>query len=298
MNALLSQAMEIDIGVLVLRYAHTRVRNPKAMERLIRSIDCFGQLRPVTAVLEDDHLVLIDGYLRVQVLERLNQEKIKVQLHEAGERKALLSILSPGQDRPWEAIEHGFVIRELVNKFSSSLHEIARGSGRDVSWVQRRMALVASLPDEILGAVSAGRLSSWAATRVLSPLARANSDHARKLTSHLLDQPMSTRELVSFHRHYQESNRLTRSRMIEQPSLFLKTLAAKSGQDLEQGPEGAWVKNLGMVMGATRKLLRLLPTAIYAGQADDDRKRLLTSFHQAKSLFKQLEEKIEKAVVS
>lgn len=83
--------------------------------------------------------------------------------------------------------------------------------------------------------------------------------------------------------------------MIEQPSLFLKTLSAKSGQDLEQGPEGAWIRHLGMVMGVTRKLLKLLPKVIYAGQAEDDRREVLTVFDQAKGLFKQLEEKMEQA---
>lgn len=288
--------MEIELRALDPRYAHTRVHNPKALERLMRSMDRFGQLRPVAVVQENEHYILIDGYLRFDALERLHKEMVKIQLHESGESAALLSVLSPGQERPWDAIEHGFIIQELVNRFSLSLHEIARQSGRDVSFVQRRLSLVESLPAEILGAVIAGRLSTWAATRVLAPLARANSEHARKLTAHLLDHPMSTRDLVIFKRHYQDSNRLTRARMIDEPSLFLKVLAAKSGQGLEMGPEESFIKDLGGVMGLTRKLLKVLPTVIHAGQAGEDRERLLEVFHQARVLFKQLEKRIEEAI--
>jgi ParB family transcriptional regulator, chromosome partitioning protein len=47
-----------------------------------------------------------------------------------------------------------------------------------VSWGSRRLQLLSGLTDIALAAVCDGRLSSWAASRVVAPLARANSDHA------------------------------------------------------------------------------------------------------------------------
>ena len=56
-----------------------------------------------------------------------------------------------------------------------SQHDLARRCGRDVSWVNRRLQLPSGLPDAALSAVRDGKLSSWAANRVVVPLARANA---------------------------------------------------------------------------------------------------------------------------
>ena len=46
--------------------------------------------------------------------------------------------------------------------------------------VSRRLDLVCGLPDPLLQAVREGTFSPWAATRILAPLARANSDHGQR----------------------------------------------------------------------------------------------------------------------
>jgi ParB family transcriptional regulator, chromosome partitioning protein len=61
--------------------------------------------------------------------------------------------------------------------------------------VSRRLALLSVLPDAALAAVRQGQLSNWAASRVVSPLARANTRHADRLLAGLRDAPLSTREL-------------------------------------------------------------------------------------------------------
>ena len=87
--------------------------------------------------------------------------------------------------RPFAAIEEALLIRELVQGLGLSQHELARRCGRDVSWVSRRLALLAALPDAALAAIRQGRLSSWAACRVVAPLARANTNHADRLMAAL-----------------------------------------------------------------------------------------------------------------
>ena len=44
----------------------------------------------------------------------------------------------------------------------------------------------------------------------------------------LLKEPLSTRELAEFFRHYGKANRKTRDKMVEAPHLFIKALAAKT----------------------------------------------------------------------
>jgi transcriptional regulator with XRE-family HTH domain len=90
------------------------------------------------------------------------------------------------------------LLRELMQGQGLSQHDLARRSGRDVSWVSRRLALLSVLPD---AAVRAGKLSSWAANRIVVPLARTNTEHADRLLAVLAVTPLSTRELESWFDH-------------------------------------------------------------------------------------------------
>jgi hypothetical protein len=111
-----------------------------------------------------------------------------------------------------------------------------------VSWVSRRLQLLSGLPDGALAAVCEGRLSSWAASRVVAPLARANSEHADQLVKALSVAPMSTRELRSWFEHYQKASRIARQRLVSHPHLFLAVLEESIEQcmseRLRDGPEG------------------------------------------------------------
>jgi transcriptional regulator with XRE-family HTH domain len=103
-----------------------------------------------------------------------------------------------------------------------SQHEIAGRCGRDVSWVSRRLQLLSALPDAALVGVREGRLSSWAASRVVAPLARANAEHADRLLQALSGAPLSTRELRCWFEHYQGASRATRERLVSHPQLFVQ----------------------------------------------------------------------------
>jgi hypothetical protein len=59
---------------------------------------------------------------------------------------------------------------------------MSAGSADDCNWLS-------GLPDAALAAVCTGRLSSWAASRVVAPLARANSEHADQFPGRLLSIP-------------------------------------------------------------------------------------------------------------
>jgi Glu-tRNA(Gln) amidotransferase subunit E-like FAD-binding protein len=91
------------------------------------------------------------------------------------------------------------------------------------------LSLIENLPEDILRSVTGGKISTYAATRVLVPLARANNEHARKLVEHIGHNPLSTRELSEFFKHYEGSNKQTGERMIADPGLFIK--ARKAGED-------------------------------------------------------------------
>ena len=264
-----TQTLESDLHRLDLRFATLRLRQPRMVERLARSIEQNGQLVPVVAVAEpENRWVLVDGYLRVEALHRLSRDTAWVELWECPLAQALLLVLVHVQGRTWEVIEEGAVIRELMTQFDLSQRELARQTGRDVSWVNRRLSLVQALPEALFTAICRGELSTWAASRVLVPLARANNAHAQTLLAALQRDPLSTRELHTWYQHYQKANQLKRERMLRQPRLFCQALQAhardQAASALRAGPEGAWLAALKRLTQRLRGLNKQLPL-VFAG---------------------------------
>jgi len=290
--------MRLDIHTLIPRFAAQRLHDAKRLHNLIRSIERNGQLTPVIVVpnkQDDLRWVLIDGYRRLEALRQVGEDLIWVDSWDRGIDEALLLCLERGPERAWEAIEEAALLQELSTRHS--LREIAQQIGRDVSWVSRRLNLFKALPEDLLESICQGKISLWAATRVLAPLARANSDHASTLLAGLEQQSLSTRELKQLYRHYQQSNRAQRERMIEDPSLFLKALQSKQeasdGKQLAEGPEGLWCRDLAVIGKILNRLLRQIPTLFTPPPESIEKERLVQLFVQIKGPFQRLESRIE-----
>ena len=157
-----------------------------------------------------------------------------------------------------EAVEQAGLIQELHHRFSYSFAEIAKRLGKDKGWVKRRLDLVESLPKEVMEAVMNGTVSSWAASRVLVPLSRANEQDCLELTKKIIADPLSTRELVCLYDHYQKSARTVRGRIIADPRLFTRTVKEqeqqKQGKQINDGPEGKWFKDIRIVCHILKRL--------------------------------------------
>ncbi len=175
---------------------------------------------------------------------------------------------------------------------------IAQLMGRNQSWISRRIALVHALPDEILGFVQKGRISTWAATRVLAPMARAIPDHAKALAENLVKESISTRGLIELYHHYQRSNRNLRDRIVKNPRLFLKALHAMEQDNqamiLKQGPEGKWLKDLRVARHIFSRLTEKVPIIFYEGQEMLERRSFLTAFEDTRKAFLVLEQEIRR----
>jgi ParB family transcriptional regulator, chromosome partitioning protein len=273
MDALATECLEVDLHRLELRFASARLIEPRAVESLARSIERCGQLIACIVVPEigGERLVLIDGYRRVAALRRLGRDTACVERWGCDLAHALISVLARAHGRAFASIEEALLVRELVHGFGLSQHEVARRSGRDVSWVSRRLQLLCGLPDATLTAVREGRLSSWAATRVLAPLARANAEHAEQLMNALRQAPLSTRELQRWFEHYQGAQRATRERLVAHPRLFLEALHARDEQcaleRLRAGPEGECLAELQRIAALITRLRKRLPTLCPLPQA-------------------------------
>jgi ParB-like chromosome segregation protein Spo0J len=264
--------LDLDLHRLELRFAGARLVEPRAVEGIARSIERGGQIVPCIAVADPPvepgegggRLVLVDGYRRVAALRQLGRDTARVECWPCDLAEALLGLLARNQSRLFAAIEEALLLRELVHGLGLSQHEVARRSGRDASWVSRRLQLVLALPDAALVAVREGWLSNWAASRVVVPLARANTEHADRLLQALSDAPLSTRELGCWFEHYQRTNRATRERLVSHPQLFVQAVQERAeqrlGERLRAGPEGESVVDLRCITAWIARLRERLPS--------------------------------------
>jgi ParB family transcriptional regulator, chromosome partitioning protein len=263
--------LDLDLHRLELRFADARLVEPRAVEQLARSIERGGQIVPCIVVAAHaaevreggERLVLIDGYRRVAALRRLGRDTARVECWRCGLAEGLLGVLARAQMRPFAAVEEALLVRELMAGLGLSQHEVARRCGR--SWVSRRLQLISALPDAALEAMRAGWLSSRAASRVVAPLARANSEHADRLLQALAAAPLSTRDLRSWFAHYQEASRISRERLVDHLHLFVQARQESDEQHLSEllrdGPEGECETDLrrgNVIIARVRKMMEFL----------------------------------------
>jgi len=250
-------ARQIDLHRLELAFAATRIANVPAVRQLADSIRECGQLVPCIAAgsQEDGALVLIDGYRRVSALRRVGADTALVQCWRCSVGQAITLLLAQSCSRQFDPIEEALLLRELIDAHGLSQREAALKCARDVSWVQRRLVLLDALPQELVQAVRNAQVSSWAAARILAPLARANSAHAVQLLHNLEGSPLSTRELQVWFDHYRGAQQQQRERMVAHPRLLIDSLheriSERSAKELRAGPERD-------VVGELRRLQALL----------------------------------------
>ena len=253
---------------------------------------------PVVVVpLSANRWVLMDGYLRLKALRRLGKDTVEAEVWACDPAQALLALLTGHQSRAWEAIEEALLLQELHTQHGLSQNSIADRIGRDKSWVSRRLSLLEQMPESIQQAMMAGKLSLWSATRVMAPLARANTPHGECLLQYLLKHPLSTRELQFFYDHYQQSNHPQRSSMVNAPDLFFKAqklhVVEKQAKELQAGPIGKWQSQLRLIRHTLVPLIPLASTVFIPRQDMTERRPLLDLLHAAKTQFDLLTETVE-----
>ncbi|MEA3486425.1 MAG: ParB/RepB/Spo0J family partition protein [Thermodesulfobacteriota bacterium] len=293
-----NQISNVDFHLLDLRYSHIRIKNGKALAKLQNSVNIYGQIVPAIAVPENDRYILIDGYQRLAALKACGHDCIKILTVEENESDSLFTLLARNDDRKLELVEQATLIQELYNRFSYSFQEIANHLGRDKSWVKRRLDLIDSLPEEVLQAVMTGKLSSWAASRVLVPLARANEQDCLNLTKKIRENPLSSRELVSLYNHYKKSNKTVRARIIAEPSLFAKSVKEQEqknlGKQINQGPEGKWFKDIQIVCHILQRIKKTSELLCYPTLDNHEQRRCHVWLTSAEKILIEIKQQLKR----
>ena len=290
---------EIEIGRLDLRYAHTRIQRVEKVSFLVSSMERFGQILPVIVLREaTERLVLIDGYQRVKALERSGRDTVIAEIWECKEEEALVEVLARAHSRKWEFLEEAALLWELHHRYQLSQSRIAFLLGRKQGWVSGRLVLYGALSEDLLESIRKGVISSWAATRVLVPIARAIPEHGKMLLENLSKASLTTREMILWFRHYRKANRQQRENLVGAPELFLKALRAREevieAKVLKEGVEGQWLRDWRIIAHMLRKLLKEIPTLFGSGPSPVDRRTLLEVFEQSQEQFVKLEKEIRR----
>jgi ParB/RepB/Spo0J family partition protein len=230
--------MDVELQQLELRYASLRAQQPARERELLADLAEHGQRQPLVVVgVSDERYAVIDGYKRVRALERLRHDTACALLWDVNATDALIieRLMRSGEGD--NAIEQGWLLRELSESHGLSQTILANRFGKSVSWVSRRLALVGSLPDQATRAVADGAISAYVAEKYLVPLARAKPKEIENIVQAIAGKTLSTREVEQLFTGYQSATPEVRTRMLADPQLYLR--AQSAAKEVSSAPEGA-----------------------------------------------------------
>lgn len=133
--------MQLEFHQLDRGWEHLRVRRPDRQRRLLASLAATGQQTPIVVVAiadEPGRYLVIDGYQRVEALEQLGRDTVEAVVWPLSEAEALVLDRSLRMGERETALEEGWLLAELEQRFGYGWEELARRFDRSVSWVWRR----------------------------------------------------------------------------------------------------------------------------------------------------------------
>jgi hypothetical protein len=157
------------------------------------------------------------------------------------------------------ALEQGWLLAEMEQRFGYGLDELARRFDRSVSWVSRRLALVELLPEVIQQQVREGKIAAQLAMKYLAPVARVNRDHCERMAAAFAKHRCDTRQAGQLYTAWREGSRVVRERILAEPELFLKTQRQPSAS---RPAAAALERDLEMAVAILNRASRRLAAAL------------------------------------
>ena len=127
--------MQLESHQLDRRWEHLRVREPHRQRRLLASLADSGQQTPIVVVVSQEgreRYLVIDGHKRVAALEQLGRDTVEATVWAMSEADALLLSMSLRSGPQESALEQGWLLAEMEQRFGYSLDELARRFDRSV----------------------------------------------------------------------------------------------------------------------------------------------------------------------
>src|ERR671937_1562099 len=218
--------MQLEFHQLDRRWEHLRVRHPARQRRLVASLAELGQQVPIVVVAAEGQAngyVVIDGYKRIAALEQLGRDTVEAIAWQMAEPEALVLERSLRLSEHETALEQGWLLRELQQRFGYGLEELARRFDRSTSWVSRRLALVEQLPEAIQQQVREGKIAAQAAMKFLVPVARQSLEDCQRMAAIFGEHHCDSREAGQLYGAWRRGTAAIRKRILDDPALFFKT---------------------------------------------------------------------------
>jgi len=279
--------MQLEFHQLDRRWEHLRVRHPARQRRLLASLADSGQQTPIVVVAADgqaDRYVVIDGYKRITALEQLGRDTVEAVVWPMSEAAAVLLDRSLRLSEHETALEVGWLLAELEQRFGYGLDELARRFDRSVSWVSRRLGLVEVLPEAIQQQVREGKILAQVALKFLVPVARQSLEDCQRMAAVFAQHHCDMREAGQLYAAWRKGSPAIRKRILDAPDLFFK--AQRQAQEKAPAGTGAeLLRDLEMVVAIVNRAQRRLAGAA-ATELDDQ--QCQAARHQIDRIQKQL----------
>lgn len=278
--------MELEFHQLDRRLKHLRAARPEQQRRLLASLATSGQQTPIVVVevanpteptsqqvvraspaqpasqhdldqhLQPNRYLVIDGYKRIEALKQLGRDKVEAVVWPLSEAEALVLDRSIRFSDCETALEQGWLLQELEERFGYEVEELARLFDRSVSWVTRRLELVELLPESVQQQVREGKLSALVATKYLAPVAEVSLDDCLRMAEAFARHRFNTRQAGDLYKAWREGSPLTRGRILDQPELYLKARRQLEQQGPPTPAAAELLHDLEMVEAITKRAAR------------------------------------------
>jgi ParB family transcriptional regulator, chromosome partitioning protein len=270
--------MELDLHQLELRYEGLRRRSARKERAVLASLSEIGQQSPVVVLeVEEQRVVLLDGYKRVRALKRLGRDTVQATKWELAEPEALLLERLMRTAEAESPLEQGWLLKELHERFGLSANELARRFDKSTSWVSRRQALVSELPESIQEQVRQGQLVAHAAMKHLVPLARANRREAERLAEVFGARQLSSREVGTLCTAWRGGSPETRELILRSPEVVLRAQQEARRPPEPLGPEQRLLKDMAALASIARRAAGLLRESGWQATAREELSRAARS---------------------
>jgi ParB/RepB/Spo0J family partition protein len=253
--------MQLEFHQLERRWERLRVDNPLRRRRLLASLADSGQQMPIVVVAAEgqpDRYVVIDGYKRIAALEQLGRDAVEAVVWPMSEAAAVLLDRSLRLSEPETALEVGWLLQELEQRFGYCVEDLARRFDRSVTWVSRRLALVELLPEAIQQQVREGKITAQVAMKFLVPVTRQSLEDCQRMAAIFAEHHCDTREAGQLYAAWRRGSVAIRKRILDDPALFFKT---QRQEKVPPGTGAELIRDLEMVTAIVNRAQRRLAGA-------------------------------------
>jgi ParB family chromosome partitioning protein len=291
--------MQLEFHQLERRWEHLRVRHAGRQRRLLASLAEVGQQTPIVVVAVEgqaDRYVVIDGYKRIAALEQLGRDTVEAVVWPMSEAAAVLLDRSLRLSEHETALEVGWLLAELEQRFGYGLEELSRRFDRSVSWVSRRLALVEVLPEAIQQQVREGKIPAQVALKFLVPVARQSLEDCQRMAAIFAQHHCDTREAGQLYAAWRKGSPAIRQRILDDPELFFKAQRQAREQapaGVPSGPGAELLRDLEMVAAIVNRTQRRLAGAAVTEVDDQQAKAARYQIERIQKQLHRIDEEIQ-----